>query len=151
MSSLLESDGSLVPQAANKLVITLVGLGRGEISRTGEASATSETTAPAPLDSVVWFAANFSGARYAHGLAILARTVAFLQDLPAFGAEGPPGAERRLNNFALEIVTLNFRDFGSLWGMLGAPYLPSVLCRMRVKNRAGREGHRQSKASWCWI
>lgn len=136
ISSLLEQDGSVVPEVTNKVVAFLVNVERETLPyRVGGHSGPGRsvvTNAPVYLNLLVMFAANFGGRNYAEALKFLSATIGFFQARPAFDPQSSPGLDPRIDKLTLEIENLNTADLSNLWGILGGKYLPSILYRMRM-------------------
>ncbi len=138
LSNLVDSHGSPVPDAADKLAVFLVNIEREDIP----------VRAPRPLDFgedrlavrqppvflnlLVMFAANFSGPTYNEALKAIADTIAFFQSKPVFNATNTPDLDPGLDRISLEIENLNTTDLSNLWGIFGGRYMPSVLYRLRM-------------------
>jgi hypothetical protein len=137
ISSLLEQDGSVVPEVANKVVAFLVNVERETLpyrvgGHSGGAGRSVVTNAPVYLNLLVMFAANFGGRNYAEALKFLSGTIGFFQARPAFDPQSSPGLDPRIDKLTLEIENLNTADLSNLWGIFGGKYLPSILYRMRM-------------------
>ena len=137
LANLHEQDGTVATHIANKLVVSLVGVEREDLSRQGMASGLLGSRAglypsPVHLNLMVMFAANFSGTNYPEALKFISSTVAFFQGRPVFDGQNSPDLDRRLHKLTLEIENLNVSDLSNLWGILSGKYLPSVLYRMRL-------------------
>lgn len=136
-SNLLEQDGGVVPEVANKMVVFLVNIEREALSYRAAAphagaSRSVVTSAPVALNLMVMFAANFSGRNYAEALKFLSGTIGFFQARPVFDHHNSPGLDSRIDKLALEIENLNTADLSNLWGILSGKYLPSILYRIRM-------------------
>lgn len=144
-STLVQPDGSPVPQAQNRLVLALVnvekdGLPRPSQGRFPEADGRSGVrTAPLHLNLHVLMAANFGAGSYPEALRLLSTGIAFFQRNPMFhqGASSdiPAGIERLI----LDIENTSLQELSNLWGMLGAKHVPSILYKVRMITLGGSE------------
>jgi hypothetical protein len=138
VSNLTEPDGSMVTQAADKLVLFLVNiekdalpyqqgaLGHGASGRIGVGNA------PVHLNLMLMFAATFSGANYPEALKFISHTIGFFQSRPVLDHQNTPDLDPRIDRLVLEIENLSTSDLSNLWSILRGTYLPSVLYRMRM-------------------
>lgn len=136
-SNLLEQDGGVVPEVANKVAVFLVNVERETVTYraptigpTGVRAVAN--AAPVALNLMVMFAANFSGSNYAESLKFLSGTIGFFQAHPAFDPQRDPGLDPRIERLTLEIENLNTAELSNLWGVLSGRYLPSILYRVRM-------------------
>jgi hypothetical protein len=137
LSSLVDSDGGVAPQATNKLALFLVNIERdlafGSPGRVeGSGSRVGVKPPPVNLNLLLMFAANFDGAKYPEALKLVAGTVAFFQARPVFDHQNSPDLDRGIDRLVLELETLSLTDLSSLWGILGGRYVPSVMYRARM-------------------
>lgn len=136
-SNLLEQDGGVVPEVANKMVVFLVNVERESLPYRVAAPGAGapravNTSAPVYLNLLVMFAANFSGHNYSEALKFLSGTIGFFQAKPVFEQHGSPGLDPRIERLTLEIENLNTAELSNLWGILSGKYLPSILYRVRM-------------------
>lgn len=131
-------DGTLVPQAQERLAVFLVHVerdaasGRAPAAKSGSLTRLAQGLPRVDLNLLVMFAANFSGANYAESLKLLEHTVAFFQSRPVFDTQNSPELDRRIDRLQVEMEDLGITDLTNLWGMLGGHYLPSLLYRVRL-------------------
>ena len=136
-SNLLEQDGGVVPEVANKMVAFLVNVERETLpyrvgGNAGGAGRSVVTSAPVYLSLLVMFAANFGGRNYAEALKFLSGTIGFFQARPVFDQHSSPGLDPRIDKLTLEIENLSTAELSNLWGILSGKYLPSILYRIRM-------------------
>jgi hypothetical protein len=136
-SNLLEQDGGVVPEVANKMVAFLVNVERETLpwrppGGLTHADRSVVTSAPVYLNLLVMFAANFGGRNYTEALKFLSATIGFFQSKPVFDHAGSPGLDSRFDKLTMEIENLNTAELSNLWGILSGKYLPSILYRMRM-------------------
>ena len=106
ISSLLEQDGSVVPEVSNKVVAFLVNVERETLpyrvgGHSGGPGRSVVTNAPVYLNLLVMFAANFGGRNYAEALKFLSGTIGFFQARPAFDPQSSPGLDPRIDKLTL--------------------------------------------------
>lgn len=138
VSTLLELDGTVSPQSADKVAAFLVNVereptqhrGLGRVDRGGERVGFGQP--PLHLNLLVMFVANFGGAKYAEALKLISYTAAFFQGRPMFDQQNTPGLDPGIDRLTLELENLSIADLGNLWGILGGRYLPSLVYRMRM-------------------
>ncbi|HEY6896874.1 MAG TPA: DUF4255 domain-containing protein [Rhodocyclaceae bacterium] len=137
LSNVMEQDGTLAPNTANKLLVFLVNVERDATAKGpmgGGLSLTSLVSGypPVALNLYVMVAANFSCANYPEALKFLSNAVSFFQRQPVFDHQVTPDLDRRITKLALDIENLNIQDLSSLWGVLSGKYLPSILYKVRL-------------------
>ncbi len=137
VSNLVELDGSVATNVANKLVVSLVNIEREALAYRERSSANAAGrlvlgSMPAHLNLLVMCAANFGGGNYAEALKLIASTVAFFQGRPVLDHANTPGLDARIDRLTLEIQNLEIAELANLWGVLGGKYLPSVLYKVRM-------------------
>lgn len=143
LTGMLDHDGTPNPAARDKIVMTIVNLTREAAISTYQPvrSGTSPRMSAPPLYLNVHlrFAANFAGARYGDGLAILSRLIGFFQQTPYFTRETAPGLPPEIDRLTLELENLSLTDVREVTAMLGAPYQPSIFYKLRMLPFAATE------------
>lgn len=138
VSNLVELDGSVAPNANNKLVITLVNIEKDTVPhRQGGASRSLDDrllqqNAPLFLNLYVMVSANFGAGNYAEALKYISQAVTFFQLKPVLDQRNSPGLDRRIERLMLDIENLPIPDLNNLWSLLGGRYLPSMFYRVRM-------------------
>ncbi|WP_170170341.1 DUF4255 domain-containing protein [Hymenobacter perfusus] len=132
-------DGNPLPDALNRLCLTLVNLEQETTLRNGAANRTTAGTNgpeyaranPAiRLNLRVLLAANFSD--YAEALKFLGAGITFFQRKNVLTPQNTPTLDRRLEKVLVELETVTTHEWSQLWGMLGSKYLPGVLYKVRM-------------------
>lgn len=136
MSNILEQDGALASNIANKLVVFLVNIEKDtsplrQQGSTGLGGAVASYP-PLFLNLYVMIAANFNSSNYPEALKFLSNAVSFFQRQPVFDHQSSPELDRRISKLTLDIENLNVQDLSSLWGALSGKYLPSILYKVRM-------------------
>lgn len=138
VSNLVELDGSVTPNANNKLVITLVNIEKDTVPyRPGSAGRSLDDrllqhSAPLFLNLYVMVSANFGAGNYAEALKYISQAVTFFQLKPVLDQRNSPGLDRRIERLVLDIENLPIPDLNNLWSLLGGRYLPSMFYKVRM-------------------
>ena len=138
VSSILEQDGTLVPNINNKLVLFLVNIEKD--TSAGQqpngagllGGARGVGYPPVHLNLYVMIAAHFPGRNYREALKFVSGAIAFFQGNPVFTHQNSPDLDRRIQRLVMDIENLSLQDLSHLWGVLSGKYLPSVLYKMRM-------------------
>ncbi len=139
LSSIVEPDGSAVPAADGKLVISLVNIEKDSSASappiTGRHSSTGKTAltySPVHLNLYIMCSANFSAGNYAEGLKILSHAIGFFQKKPVFTRNNIPDLDPGIKKLMFSIENLSTRDLSTLWSVISSKYLPSILYKVRL-------------------
>ncbi|MBC3875302.1 DUF4255 domain-containing protein [Undibacterium flavidum] len=138
VSNLMELDGSLVPNANNKLVLMLVNIEKDTVPyqsnpiRRGNDQRLLQHSAPLFLNLYVMLAANFGGGNYAEALKTISNAIGYFQQQAVFDRHNTPGLDVRIEKLILDIENLKIPDLNNLWSLLGGKYLPSVFYKVRM-------------------
>ncbi len=139
LSSLVEPDGSMVPAADNKLVISLVSIERDTTASTppvvntrGGGGATAKARPGIRLNLYIMVSANFNATNYNEGLKILSHAIGFFQKHPVFTRHNISDMDPMIGKLIFSIENLSIRDLSSLWGVFSNKYVPSVLYKTQV-------------------
>ncbi len=139
LSSIVEPDGSAIPTADGKLIISLVSIEKDDstavppITRrnsTGEKSIAAYS--PVHLNLYIMFSANFSANNYNEGLKVLSHAIGFFQKNPIFTRNNIPDLDPEIEKLMFSIENLNIKDLSSLWSIISNKYLPSILYKTRL-------------------
>ncbi|MFS2002772.1 DUF4255 domain-containing protein [Duganella sp. CT11-25] len=138
VSSLMELDGSVTPNANNKVVLTLVNVEKDTMPRQPSGGGRSmsdrllQYNAPLYLNLYVMMSANFGAGNYSEALKYISQAIAFFQQRPVFDQHNSPGLDRRIERLVLDIENLPIPDLNNLWSLLGGRYLPSLFYKVRM-------------------
>ncbi|MFZ6658092.1 DUF4255 domain-containing protein [Undibacterium sp. TJN19] len=138
VSNLVELDGSVAPNASNKLVLMLVNIEKDTLPyRTGNTQRGNDErllvhSTPLYLNLYLMMAANFGGGNYAEALKTISNAVNFFQKQAVFDQHNSPGLDTRIEKLILDIENLKIPDLNNLWSLLGGRYLPSVFYKVRM-------------------
>lgn len=137
-SGIVEQDGSVSTTINNKVVISLVNIEKdttpGQMPKNVSPGANRiiSTSPPIHLNLYIMFAAHFNSQNYMEALKFLSCTVEFFQRNPVFNHHNSPDLDKRISMLAMDIENLNIKDLSSLWSVISAKYLPSVLYKVRM-------------------
>lgn len=139
LSSLVEPDGTMVPETNNKLVISLVSIERDTSANTppvvntkGEGRAAAKVRPGIRLNLYIMVAANFSAGNYNEGLKILSHAIGFFQKHPVFTRHNIADMDPMIGKLIFSIENLSVKDLSSLWSVISNKYVPSVLYKVQV-------------------
>lgn len=137
VSNLVNLDGSVATNVANRMVVFLAGIEREALAYREAPASTNmgrivNSGGPAHLNLLVMCAANYGSSNYAEALKLISATVAFFQARPVLDAANTPDLHPQIQKLALAIENLDVAALSNLWGVLGGKYLPSVLYRVRM-------------------
>jgi hypothetical protein len=138
VSNLVELDGSVAPNASNKLVLTLVNIEKDTMpfrpgnGARGRDDRLLQHSAPLFVNLYLMMSANFSGGNYTEALKYISHAIAFFQQHPTFDRHTSPGLDERIERLVLDIENLPIPDLNNLWSLLGGRYLPSMFYKVRM-------------------
>ena len=139
LSSLCNPDGSPPLVIDNKIVLSLVNIEKETSMGSGSfvsrsPSAYSRTNPALHLNLYILISASFSGRPHSYDSALksLSHSITFLQSKPAFDAQNSPSFPAGFEKLTMEMVSLSMAELSTLWAVLGASYLPSVVYKMRM-------------------
>jgi hypothetical protein len=138
VSNLMELDGSVAPNANNKLVLVLVNIEKDSMPyQSGSPKRSNDQrqlaySAPLFLNLYVMMAANFGAGNYAEALKTISNAIGFFQQQAVFDQINSPGLDTRIEKIILDIENLKIPDLNNLWSLLGGKYLPSVFYKVRM-------------------
>jgi len=138
VSNLVELDGSVAPNANNKLVLTLVNIEKDTLPfrpRTdarGRDERLAQYSAPLFVNLYLMMSANFGAGNYTEALKYISHAIAFFQQQPMFDRHNSPGLDERIERLILDIENLPIPDLNNLWSLLGGRYLPSMYYKVRM-------------------
>ncbi len=139
LSNLINQDGSVAVEGANKVVCSLVNVHEettlkataGTSSFSGGFAASG---ADVHVNLTVIFSAFFSGRNYAEALKFISGVIYFFQNKPVFTVSNTPGLTSNIEKACFDLTSLSYHDLNSVFAMMGAKYMPSVVYRIRMLN-----------------
>jgi hypothetical protein len=82
------------------------------------------------LNLYVLFIANFTN--YSQCLKLLSLVISFFHSHRLFESQNSPALSSEVKKLTLELVNLPFEEEKDIWSLLGNPYVPSVLYKVRM-------------------
>jgi hypothetical protein len=138
VSNLVELDGSVAPNANNKLVLTLANIEKDTLPfrphtlARGRDERLLQTSPPLYVNLYLMMSANFGAGNYAEALKYISHAIAFFQQRPMFDQHNSPGLDERIERLVLDIENLPIADLNNMWSLLGGRYLPSMYYKVRM-------------------
>lgn len=137
LNAVLNQDGSISEHCLNKVVVSLVNLEHDTTvpynpiynSNTEKAE---QLNLPYNFNLDVLITALFENSNYDEGLKFLSESIFFFHYKPLFTHENTPELDIRIEQLGLELIRLTYHEEHSLWGAMGAKYMPSVLFKIRL-------------------
>ena len=137
LSNLMNLDGSVAVEGNNKVVCSLINV-QEETTLKGSPGSSYmgggyiSGGADIHLNLTVMFSAYFSGKNYAEALKFLSGVIYFFQSKPVFASYNTPGLSSNIEKACFDFTTLSFNDLNSVFAMMGAKYMPSVVYKVRM-------------------
>jgi len=138
VSNLVELDGSVAPNANNKLILTLVNIEKDTMPfRPNQAFHSHgdrqlQHSAPLYLNLYLLMSAHFGAGNYTEALKYISQAIGFFQQRPVLDQQNSPGLDERIEKLVLDIENLKISELNNLWSLLGGRYLPSMLYKVRM-------------------
>jgi len=137
LSNLIGQDGQVAVEESNKIVLTLINIQEETILKAAQSSnysggLFSGGSANLNINLTVIFSAYFSGKNYAEALKFLSGVIYFFQSKPIFEPGNTPGLTSNIEKACFDIQSLPFDELNSVFSMMGAKYMPSVVYRVRM-------------------
>lgn len=139
MSSIVNLDGSIAVQEPDKIVMTLANLEMDKSqSNIGGYTKTSrghfqKYHPPVNINMTVLFSAYFTSENYLEGLKFITSVIAFFQSRAGlFSTQNTPAINGLVERLQAELITMETRDLGNFWGIMGSKYLPSVVYKIKT-------------------
>jgi len=137
LSNLINQDGSVAVEESNKVVCSLLNI-EEETTRKATAGTSSaggafvSSGADIHVNLTVMYSAFFSGKNYAEALKFLSGVIYFFQSKPVFTSSNTPGLTSNIEKAVFDLTTLSFDDLNSIYSMMGAKYMPTVVYSVRM-------------------
>jgi hypothetical protein len=139
MSSIVNLDGSVAVQEPDKIVMTLANLEMDKSqSNIGGYTKTSRGSfqkynPPININITILFSAYFTSENYLEGLKFITSVIAFFQSRAgSFNTQNTPAINGLVERLQAELITMETRDLGNFWGIMGSKYLPSVVYKIKT-------------------
>lgn len=137
LASLSSPDNTVPLNIENKLVLSLVNIERetaigstGFVARSGPGSY-GRSNPSLYLNLYVLLAASHAN-NYPFALRMLGQAMAFFQAKWGFDPQNSAAFPAGMTQMSMEIVSLSMAELSTLWAVLGANYLPSVVYKLRM-------------------
>jgi hypothetical protein len=130
LKSIMNQRGELNDLQENSVLSSIVNLQEEELKPSFVRNKGLNQNPPIFLNITILFAAYFSN--YITALQYLSGVIGFFQSKPVFTPENTPALSGVVEKTSTKIVNLDSRELSSLWSMLGAKYMPSVLYRFKI-------------------
>ncbi len=134
-SGLINPDGSSIQQTQNKIVVSVINIER-ETSMTmngyfndGDKNY-GRVAPPVYLNLYLLIAANYTD--YLEANKILSTIIGVIQSNPFFTRQEHPVMQEPLDKLTFEILNVPMNELSHIWSGIGAKYLPSVICKVRM-------------------
>lgn len=148
LNAILNQDGSIPEQCLNKIIISLVNLEQEtsipfhpmyltKKNDKGKVGLYADKNLPYNFNLDVLITAVFESSNYDEGLKFLSEAIAFFQRKNVFNIQNTPHLDPDIQELTFELVKLSYHQEHSLWGALGAKYMPSVLFKVRLLSFQG--------------
>jgi len=143
LTSLVDHNGALNPDARDKVVMCIYNVTRETTINTYQTTVSSNQTGttstalsvvapPLYIDLHIMFMANFTEKNYSDGLTALSRVIGYFQQTPFFNPDNTTGLDANIDKLTLEFENLSPVDVNYVMGMLGTRYLPSAFYKLRM-------------------
>lgn len=137
LSNLINQDGSVAVEGSNKVVCSLVNIQEETtLKATAGTSSFGGSFAVGGADIhvnlTIMFSAFFSGKNYVEALKFLSGVIYFFQSKPVFSTSNSPGLSSNIDKACFDLTSLSYHDLNSVFAMMGAKYMPTVVYRVRM-------------------
>ncbi len=137
VSNLINQDGSVAVEGNNKVVFHLVNIEeettlKATLGTSSFSGGFGSGGGDINVNLTVMFSALFTGKNYVEALKFLSSVIYFFQSKPVFNQSNTPGLSTNIEKAVFDIVSMEPRDLNSIFSMMGAKYMPSVIYRVRM-------------------
>ncbi|NBP67686.1 MAG: DUF4255 domain-containing protein [Cytophagia bacterium] len=137
LNSILNQDGSIPESCLNMIVLSLINLEHDTnipynpvYNNTKEKA--EQLYLPYNFNMDVLITAVFENKNYDEGLKFLSQSIYFFQGKPMFNPDNTSDLTPGIQQIGMELIKLSYHEEHSLWGAMGAKYMPSVLFKIRL-------------------
>ncbi len=130
--------GSTIKFFENKINVLLVNLEEEQLFRAGAVPSSSITNGinaqvnpDVYMNLYIMFVSYFKD-DYTQALSCLSLIIKFFQSHRLFEGKNYPPLNPEIEKLTLELVNLPFSEQKDLWSLLGMPYIPSVIYKVRM-------------------
>jgi hypothetical protein len=137
LSNLISQDGSVAIEGNNKVVCTLVNVQEETTLKASYGTSSigggfAAGGGDIHVNLTIMFSAYFTGKNYAEALKFLSGVIYFFQGKPVFTNSNTPGLSSNVEKACFDITTLSYHDLNSVFSMMGAKYMPTVIYKVRM-------------------
>ncbi|MFZ6010896.1 MAG: DUF4255 domain-containing protein [Bacteroidota bacterium] len=137
LNAVLNQDGSIPQHCLNKMVMSLINLEHDTTIPYNplydkKGSQATQYNVPYNFNLDVLITAVFENENYDEGLKFLSQSIYFIHGKPLYTHENTPSLDPRIEQLGFELIKLSYHEEHSLWGALGAKYMPSILFKIRM-------------------
>jgi hypothetical protein len=137
ISNLINQDGSLNSEGLNKVVCSLVNIEEETTLKSSYGVSSSaggyvSGSGSIHMNLTVMFSAMFQGKSYVESLKFLSGVIYFFQSKAVFTSSNTPGLSSNIDKVVFDIVNLDYKEMNSIFSMIGAKYMPSVVYKVRM-------------------
>ena len=136
LSSILAQDGTVPPEASQKVVLSLINIEREATAssanfytRTPDGNIAKRSPA---VNLNLYLLLTGSHDDYGQSIKLLSNSIGFFQANQVFTPASSPDFPQALEKITFEVVNLQLQDMSHLWGALGAKYMPSIIYKVRM-------------------
>lgn len=118
----------------HKLILSLVKIEEdSSLKSTSLNPSKSLQQAPISINLYLLFAASIELSNSEKAYKYLSEVVRFFHNKPLFNPQNSPNlGNGALEKISMELVNQSFEEQSQMWSMLGSPYLPSLVYRVRI-------------------
>jgi hypothetical protein len=140
LNTILNQDGTIPEHNLNKIILSLINMEHETNVRfnpvyvSGDAGNKAKLidNPPYNFNLDVLITAVFESTNYDEGLKFLSESILFFQRKNSFTPKNTPSMDSAILELNFELIKLSYHQEHSLWGALGAKYMPSVLFKIRL-------------------
>ncbi|NOS94067.1 MAG: DUF4255 domain-containing protein [Cyclobacteriaceae bacterium] len=140
LNAIVNQDGTVAEHSLNKIVLSLINLEHETTMafnpiyfQNSEKTHTQKAeNLPYNFNLDVLLTAVFEAPNYDEGLKFLSEAIYFFQAKNAFTVANTPQLDPHIQELSFELIKLSYHQEHSLWGAIGAKYMPSVLFKIRM-------------------
>lgn len=135
INTILNQDGSIPEYCMNKVILSLINLEHNSAAQRNPVYLQNKESAEQvnqPYNFNIDLLVTALFADYHEGLKFLSETIYFFHGKPVFNHTNSPGLDPLIQQLSFELIRLTYHEAHSLWGALGAKYMPSIPFKIRM-------------------
>ena len=154
LSNICGLNGEAAAETNNKIVMQLIRIEKDTLPYSRQSGFDSSerrvvVNSPVYLNLSLLIAANFAPKHYPQALRYLSAVVGYFQGNSFFDQHNAPDMPSRIEKLCLDIENVGPHDLSSIWSMIGAKYLPSVIYKVRTAVLGGNHVTGQTTGIEC--